>query len=452
MSNAAISIERLGKMYRLAHGRGRTDSFRELITGALTAPFRRFKQLGGGGEGTEEFWALKDISFEVPHGEVLGLIGRNGAGKSTLLKVLSRIVEPTEGRAVLRGRVASLLEVGTGFHPDLSGRENIYLNGSILGMKKAEIDRKFDEIVAFAEIERFLDTPVKRYSSGMYVRLAFAVAANLDPEILVVDEVLAVGDAEFQKKCIGKMKDVSRGGGRTVIFVSHNLAAVRHLCTTGAVLSGGKLLFIGEREEAIARYMASAPSRAGDSDDLSRFRPSWARPIITGARMCDADGAEATLRQAGARMFIEMSFRAPPEGRWRHPHMGVTFHHEVYGTVSGVNTRMAGYTPDPALRDGGLMRLVLDRPPFMPGSYVADIWFGDAESDVDTLTGYLRFRVEEADVYNSGKPPIAALGVVFLDHRWEGHADGGRSGTPPWAAVAALPPAADEASVTESAS
>ncbi len=436
MSNSAISIEHLGKMYRIAHAGRRTDSFRELITNAATAPFRRFKQLGGGEVGTEEFWALKDINLEIPHGEVLGLIGRNGAGKSTLLKVLSRIVEPTEGRAVLRGRVASLLEVGTGFHPDLSGRENIYLNGSILGMKKAEIDRKFDEIVAFAEIERFLDTPVKRYSSGMYVRLAFAVAANLDPEILVVDEVLAVGDAEFQKKCIGKMRDVSRGGGRTVIFVSHNLAAVRHLCTTGAVLSGGKLLFVGEREEAIARYMAASPSRSGDADDLSRFRPSWARPIITGARMCDADGAETALLSAGSPMSIEMSFKAPPDGRWRHPHMGVTFHHEVYGTVAGVNTRMAGYTPDASLRDGGVMRLMLDRPPFMPGSYVADVWFADAESDLDTLTAYLRFRVEEADVYNSGKPPIASLGVVFLDHRWESEPAGGRGDAAPWPAAA----------------
>jgi lipopolysaccharide transport system ATP-binding protein len=201
----------------------------------------------------EEFWALKDVSFEVKRGEVVGIIGRNGAGKSTLLKILSRITEPTEGRVTLRGRVASLLEVGTGFHPELTGRENIFLNGAILGMTKAEIKKKFDEIVAFAEVERFLDTPVKRYSSGMYVRLAFAVAAHLEPEILVVDEVLAVGDAEFQKKCLGKMKDVATGG-RTVLFVSHNMLAVRSLCEKALVLNKGTKVAEGTANECIKAY------------------------------------------------------------------------------------------------------------------------------------------------------------------------------------------------------
>src|SRR5204862_2694696 len=193
------------------------------------------------GANLEEVWALRDVSFEVKRGEVVGIIGRNGAGKSTLLKILSRITEPTEGKVTLRGRVASLLEVGTGFHPELTGRENIYLNGAILGMSRGEIRAKFDEIVAFAETEKFLDTPVKRYSSGMYVRLAFAVAAHLEPEILVIDEVLAVGDAEFQKKCLGKMREVARGLGRTVLFVSHNMGAVRSLCETGLLLSEGKI-------------------------------------------------------------------------------------------------------------------------------------------------------------------------------------------------------------------
>ena len=206
------------------------------------------------GDAVEEFWALKDVSFEVKQGEVLGIIGRNGAGKSTLLKILSRITEPTAGRVTLRGRVASLLEVGTGFHPELTGRENIYLNGAILGMTRAEIRRKFDEIVAFAEVERFLDTPVKRYSSGMYVRLAFAVAAHLEPEILIVDEVLAVGDAEFQKKCLGKMSEVSRGG-RTVLFVSHNMSAVLQLTQRAILLSGGNVAYVGDSQSAVDRYM-----------------------------------------------------------------------------------------------------------------------------------------------------------------------------------------------------
>ncbi|HEY8504719.1 MAG TPA: ABC transporter ATP-binding protein, partial [Gemmataceae bacterium] len=230
----AIRVENLSKQYRLGETLGSPyQTLRDALAEAAKAPLRRlFRRdrpgVGGGARG--HFWALKDVSFEVKPGEVVGVIGRNGAGKSTLLKVLSRITEPTAGRAEIRGRVGSLLEVGTGFHPELTGRENIYLNGSILGMNRREIARKFDEIVAFSEIEKFLDTPVKRYSSGMYVRLAFAVAAHLEPEILIVDEVLAVGDAAFQKKCLGKMQDVTKDG-RTVVFVSHNLGALQHICT-----------------------------------------------------------------------------------------------------------------------------------------------------------------------------------------------------------------------------
>ena len=217
----------------------------------------------------EDFWALRNISFEINSGEVVGIVGRNGAGKSTLLKILSRIVEPTEGRALLRGRVASLLEVGTGFHPELTGRENMYLNGSILGMRRREIDKKFDEIVAFAGVERFLDTPVKRYSSGMYVRLAFAIAAHLEPEILIVDEVLAVGDAEFQKKCIGKMKDIAASGQRTVVFVSHNMGAVRALCTSGIYLVGGSIAAQGDVDSIIAEYLKPSDA-ARTSSVISR--------------------------------------------------------------------------------------------------------------------------------------------------------------------------------------
>ncbi|QDU56904.1 ABC transporter ATP-binding protein [Aeoliella mucimassa] len=255
MSRPIITVDNLSKAYRLGQQDEKYPSFREALVGAAKAPFKRFQRLSGRGSEDELFWALKDVSFEVNQGDVVGIIGRNGAGKSTLLKVLSRITEPTTGRAVLRGRVASLLEVGTGFHPELSGRENIYLNGSILGMKKTEIDRKFDEIVAFAEVERFLDTPVKRYSSGMYVRLAFAVAAHLEPEILIVDEVLAVGDAQFQKKCLGKMQEVSQGQGRTVLFVSHNMAAVERLCNRGVLLAKGQVVLEGGTDECVRQYM-----------------------------------------------------------------------------------------------------------------------------------------------------------------------------------------------------
>ena len=258
MSAAAITVEGLGKMYRLGAVQKRTETFQEMLKAVAMAPLRRLRHPGGQATEQEEFWALKDVSFEVQPGEVVGIIGRNGAGKSTLLKVLSRIVEPTRGQAIMRGRVSSLLEVGTGFHPELTGRENIYLNGSILGMKRREIDSQFDEIVAFAEVERFLDTPVKRFSSGMYVRLAFAVAAHLNPEILIVDEVLAVGDAEFQRKCLGKMREVSLGHGRTIIFVSHNMDAVLALCGRGALFVKGQLAMHGPTAEVVTAYQLSA--------------------------------------------------------------------------------------------------------------------------------------------------------------------------------------------------
>jgi lipopolysaccharide transport system ATP-binding protein len=275
MFDTVISVENVGKRYTLRHKLNgeKYATFRDVIAQQAVAPFRAIgkKMFGRNGSNgshpdgairpssntVENFWALKGVFFEVKQGDVIGIIGRNGAGKSTLLKILSRITEPTEGRIRIKGRVASLLEVGTGFHPELTGRENIYLNGSILGMSRAEIKAKFDEIVAFAEIEKFLDTPVKRYSSGMYVRLAFAVAAHLEPEILIVDEVLAVGDAEFQKKCLGKMQDVATKEGRTVLFVSHNMAAVRQLTTRGVVLGKGQILYQGRPDKAIEIYSGS---------------------------------------------------------------------------------------------------------------------------------------------------------------------------------------------------
>ncbi|MBI1284712.1 MAG: ATP-binding cassette domain-containing protein [Thiobacillus sp.] len=254
MTQPAIKVEGLYKEYVVGHANQQHDTFYELLTSTLKAPLQRLRSLGGQIEDTERFWALQDVNFEVQPGEVVGIIGRNGAGKSTLLKILSRITAPTQGRIEVRGRLASLLEVGTGFHPELSGRENIFLNGAILGMSRREVTRKFDEIVAFAEIEKFIDTPVKRYSSGMYVRLAFAVAAHLDSDVLVVDEVLAVGDSVFQEKCMGKMGDLSHGG-RTILFVSHNHGAISRLCTRCIVLSSGAMSFNGSTEQALSHYM-----------------------------------------------------------------------------------------------------------------------------------------------------------------------------------------------------
>src|SRR5262245_3678634 len=269
MGIPAIRVESLGKKYTLAHhagGRSGYRTLRESLSGGVAALANRAR--GRTSPGTsEEFWALKDVSFEVRPGEVVGIIGRNGAGKSTLLKILSRITKPTTGRAVINGRVGSLLEVGTGFQPELTGRENIYLNGSILGMSRREIEQRFDDIVGFAEVEKFLDTPVKRYSSGMYVRLAFAIAAHLEPEILIVDEVLAVGDLSFQKKCLGKMGDVARTG-RTVLLVSHNMAALQNLSSTALLLSGGRLVRWGGVDEVIKKYLGTIGTTTGGEVDL----------------------------------------------------------------------------------------------------------------------------------------------------------------------------------------
>lgn len=290
MSDIAIKLEGVGKQYRIGAAQTRYKTLRESLSQAVNAPLRRLFKPEQGGENPNTIWALRDVSFEVKKGEVVGIIGRNGAGKSTLLKLLSHITEPTRGRVELHGRVGSLLEVGTGFHPELTGRENIYLNGAILGMKREEINRKFDEIVNFAEVEKFLDTPVKHYSSGMYVRLAFAVAAHLEPEILLVDEVLSVGDAAFQRKSMGKMGEVAEQG-RTVLFVSHNLQAITSLCQEGILLSAGKLVCDGSAAEVVSRYLQKSgndqvfeqdivnkPRRAGEGRAVRLTRVSMTFP------------------------------------------------------------------------------------------------------------------------------------------------------------------------------
>ncbi len=296
MTETVVQVQNLGKRYVLGRQQDTSGyrTLRESLVEAARTPLRWFGAPANAQRSAveEEFWALRDVSFEIKRGEVLGIIGRNGAGKSTLLKILSRITEPTEGRITLRGRVASLLEVGTGFHPELTGRENIYLNGAILGMHRAEIKAKFDEIVAFAEVERFLDTPVKRYSSGMYVRLAFAVAAHLEPEILIVDEVLAVGDVEFQKKCLGKMQEVAQGQGRTVFFVSHNMAAIHQLCTRALLLQRGVLVQTGAPMEIIETYLHTA-AEEGFTGGKNYDGSNSAR--LTAAQTYNADG-QATNR------------------------------------------------------------------------------------------------------------------------------------------------------------
>ncbi|MBA4189059.1 MAG: hypothetical protein C0467_13760 [Planctomycetaceae bacterium] len=302
MSDVAIRVEGLGKQYHLGAQKERYHTFADQIKKwtSVRKLFSRAKRA----ESRPPFWALKDVSFEVKRGEVVGIIGRNGAGKSTLLKILSRITEPTEGGADIHGRVGSLLEVGTGFHPELTGRENVYLNGAILGMKRSEIVRKFDEIVAFAEVEKFIDTPVKHYSSGMYMRLAFAVAAHLDPEILVVDEVLAVGDAQFQKKCLGKMGDVAKGG-RTVLFVSHSMTALQQLCHRCLLLRGGQVDFLGLTQDCIARYATGGASRSGRIIDHTTKRNDAVS--VESIRVNGSEADEVHLLAGAQELTLEMA-------------------------------------------------------------------------------------------------------------------------------------------------
>jgi lipopolysaccharide transport system ATP-binding protein len=321
MSSPIISVEHLSKRYIIGHQRNPHDGLRHQIEDTLRSPWRWFRNRSRSRSSNprpssptkEEFWALKDVSFEVKEGEALGVIGRNGAGKSTLLKILSRITEATEGRVRIKGRVASLLEVGTGFHPDLTGRENIFLNGSILGMRKAEIKSKFDEIVAFSEIEKFLDTPVKRYSSGMYVRLAFAVAAHLEPEILIVDEVLAVGDAPFQKKCLGKMGEVAKGG-RTIIFVSHNMTAVTSLCSRALLLEAGSKRIEGEARLVLSTYISTAAASRGEVIwDGSRGDTNNGRLRLMAARILCEDKITADV-EIDKPAILQYDFQVLEEG------------------------------------------------------------------------------------------------------------------------------------------
>jgi lipopolysaccharide transport system ATP-binding protein len=378
MSNeVVIKVENLSKSYLIGHqmrNGGNQESFREAVgrharsiaTAALD--MARGRQIVQGTE-IEEFWALHDVSFEVHRGEVLGIIGRNGAGKSTLLKILSRITEPTSGRATIRGRVASLLEVGTGFHQDLTGRENIYLNGAILGMSRAEIKSKFDEIVDFAEIEKFLDTPVKRYSSGMYVRLAFAVAAHLEPEILIIDEVLSVGDVVFQKKCLGKMQSTANSG-KTVLFVSHNMQTVAGLTERAVLLHGGRVVAIGRSADIIEQYLASQLT----DDTVYRKAASGTRPEITRVELHTSSPGQ--LQQFGKPMSIDIEISTPEQI----PNSAISFQimtsgHQAVLHVLNLDAEV------PMLRSAGTHRLscVFPRLRLYPGNYYLDCYFGASE-------------------------------------------------------------------------
>jgi lipopolysaccharide transport system ATP-binding protein len=415
MTNPAITVEKLGKEYHIGLKERKHTTFREALIESAKAPLKRLQRLSGRTT-DDRFWALRDVSFDVPHGEVLGIIGRNGAGKSTLLKILSRITEPTSGRATINGRVASLLEVGTGFHNELTGRENVYLNGAILGMSRTEITRKFDEIVDFAGVERFLDTPIKRYSSGMKVRLAFAVAAHLEPEILIIDEVLAVGDQEFQAKCLGKMNDVATSG-RTVLFVSHNMAAVESLCSRVALLQDGQMIADGETHAIIADYLTLNGVHNSGCVDLSCHggRKKRYQQVMDRVALLDEFDRPLTSVSMGDGLSVSVSFAS--SGLAFCPVLGVVVKNSVGTAVFGVNNRLVnGFRFEK--KQSGVIYCHFASLPLMPGIYSIDLYLGDEHQNLDAVTDAVTFEVVPADVYGTGKLPRSKAGLIFWDATW----------------------------------
>lgn len=427
MSHTAISIENLSKAYRIGLKEEIPDTLLAMATSLARAPLRNWRRLrslntfgdGSAQEREDLFWALKDVSFDVAEGEVVGIIGRNGAGKSTLLKVLSRITEPTRGRGRIRGRVSSLLEVGTGFHPELSGRDNVYMNGTILGMSKREIDRKFDEIVEFSGVEKFLDTPVKRYSSGMKVRLAFAVAAHLEPEVLIIDEVLAVGDAEFQKKCLGKMQDVA-GHGRTVLFVSHNMAAVTNLCTRGVVLNQGQVTYNGGVTEAIDEYMGQG-GVTGSADFLGRddlVRSGSGAVRIAAAGLVDKLGEPCGAVRMGEEFSLDLELRSMAYGGA--VTVGIAIFDNYGRRICGLNSADTGqFAVEIAEGGEATVRCRLASQNLAAGRYHVNLRVRSSpgREDLDAIQSAMHIDVDSSDVFGTGR--IAkGQNVIFLKPEW----------------------------------
>jgi lipopolysaccharide transport system ATP-binding protein len=407
-----IKVEHVSKRYRLGVRAEQFPTLRDALAGAARSPLRALRRGRGGDRAGEEFWALDDVSFEVTPGEVVGVIGRNGAGKSTLLKILSRITEPTRGRVDLYGRVASLLEVGTGFHPELSGRENVYLNGAILGMRKAEIDRKFDEIVAFAEVERFIETPVKRYSSGMYVRLAFAVAAHLEPEILIVDEVLAVGDASFQDKCLGKMEEVARGG-RTVLYVSHNLASIQRLCTSVILLKEGRVSARGGTLDVTREYLQQGRTTAFGWTREEPAPASSKGVYFERVYLADESGREVEYVTTASALSVVTEYVV--ERRSRGLQLGVALMSDNGEQIFGTAPQDAGL---PSPEEPGRYRAVVHMPPemFLARTYSFKAMLYLVTPEMLDCVDSLRFNVQETASLSNAVP---RTGLLALRCDWE---------------------------------
>ncbi len=367
---------------------------------------------------TEGFWALKDVSFDVEQGERVGIIGRNGAGKSTLLKILSRITEPTTGRVQLKGRVASLLEVGTGFHPELTGRENIFLNGAILGMGRAEIRRKFDEIVAFAEVEQFIDTPVKRYSSGMYVRLAFAVAAHLEPEILVVDEVLAVGDVKFQRKCLGKMEEVGQSG-RTVLFVSHQMSAVERLCSRAIVLDKGQIQYQGSAKESINYYLSALEKTAESVDIANMKRTGTGQVVLTGFSIENAQGQPQTAVACGESVVLVFHYRAQNPIAGQKVSLGFSIRNNLGDMISILYSDYSGILFE-LIEPYGKIKCTIEDFPFSMGRYFVGVRILVNGVEADWPRDFIGIiDVEAGDFYGDGQLGHSGIGPILLRGEWQ---------------------------------
>ncbi|HVG08809.1 MAG TPA: ABC transporter ATP-binding protein [Thermoanaerobaculia bacterium] len=405
MTEPVLSVQGLSKSYRLGARRRTYRTLRDSLSGL----WRRTEK-----EPSDTFWALQDISFELGQGRVLGLIGHNGAGKSTLLKILSRITEPTAGRAVLHGRVGSLLEVGTGFHGELSGRENIFLNGAILGMKRADIARQFDRIVAFAEVEQFVDTAVKHYSSGMYLRLAFAVAAHLEPEILLVDEVLAVGDAAFQKRCLGKIGEVAEEG-RTVIFVSHNLSAVERLCDSALLLDHGRVTFQGSTADAIERYLQTGSAAQGLLVEAAR-RPGRGRVRFTRVRaLCD--GRPAIHLTSGSRVELLFDYDVADGAEVEGARIRVAWTNLLGDTLFILINDGQGTSRLPG--PSGTVRAVIPRLPLHHGTYRLSAWIKSGRDLEDRISDALELTVAGGDFFGTGVTWPADSGPFLVPHSFE---------------------------------
>jgi lipopolysaccharide transport system ATP-binding protein len=424
MSEIVITAENLSKSYLVGHQSAQRESYTALRD-VLAREARNFARKGLDfirgreivqGDEVEEFWALRDVSFEVRRGEVLGIIGRNGAGKSTLLKILSRITEPTRGRVTIRGRVASLLEVGTGFHPELTGRENIYLNGAILGMTQRAIRKKFDEIVSFAEVEHFLDTPVKRFSSGMYVRLAFSVAAHLEPEILVVDEVLAVGDASFQKKCLGKMGDIS-SGGRTVLLVSHNMAAIANLCNKCLLLRAGELRSSGNAQAVIENYLHDGEKLVSDNLFNRTDRTGSGALRFESIELQDVDGIPITVTRSGDSIRIVLRYRGQSTQGLRNVQFSLGVCGAMQENLFHLSTAVSGNDFETLLQQGAVI-CYLPRLPLRGGTYIINLFCMVAGEIADWVQGAYRLTVEDGDFFRTGKLPPTSHSPILVDHSW----------------------------------